>query len=100
MPDMSIDERKKMLKKGWPVMAFIENRLAGDPTNWWAPNDSCIKAMLRTCGLKVVANPGHEIYIAKQDPKLNAVAKNWNNSEYLSAIGQDWSSKLDLKVKW
>ncbi len=97
--DMSIDERKKMLKKGWPLMAFIEERLAGDPTNWWAPNHSCILAMLRTCGLKVVSNPGHEIYIAKPHPKLTAVAKTWNNSEYLSAIGQDWSSKVDMKVK-
>ena len=97
--DLSIDKRKKMLEKGWPLMAFIENRLAGDPTNWWAPNHACILAMLRTCGLRVVANPGHEIYIAKPDAKLTAVAKGWNNSEYLSAIGQDWSSKLELKVK-
>ncbi len=97
--DMSIDERKQMLKKGWPLMAFIEERLAGDPTNWWAPNHSCIKAMFRTCGLRITAHPGHEIYIARPDKRLSSVAKTWNNSEYLSAIGLDWSRKLDLKVK-
>jgi tRNA (mo5U34)-methyltransferase len=98
-PDMGIDDRKKMLKKGWPQMSFIEKKLAGDVTNWWAPNHSCILAMLRTCGLSVVSNPGHEMYIAKADQKLTSVAKGWNNSEYLSAIGQDWQKTLSLKVQ-
>lgn len=97
-PNIGMDERKKMLKKGWPTMAFIEQRLADDPTNWWAPNHSCILAMLRTCGLSVVDHPGHEMYIAKPDPKLTPVAKGWNQSEYLSAIGQDWSTQLASKV--
>jgi tRNA (mo5U34)-methyltransferase len=96
--DLHIDKRKKMLKKGWPAMGFIENKLAGDPTNWWAPNHACIISMLRTCGLSVVTNPGHEIYIAKPDEKLTAVAKGWNKSEYLSAIGQDWESQLASKI--
>lgn len=97
--NIKITQRNKMLKKGWPQMAFIENKLADDPTNWFAPNHSCILAMLRTCGLKAVAHPAHEIYIAKPDSKLTAVSKGWNNSEYLSAIGQDYSRKLELKVK-
>lgn len=97
-PDMSLDERKQMLKKGWPVMSFIEKRLASDPTNWWAPNHACIEAMLRTCGLKVTSRPGHEMYIAKPDPKRTHVAKGWNRSEYLSANGQDWAKALEEKV--
>jgi tRNA (mo5U34)-methyltransferase len=98
-PDMTIDERKQMLEKGWPVMAFIEKRLANDPTNWWAPNHSCIEAMLRTCGLKVTSRPGHEMYIAEPDASLTAVVNDWNHSEYLSAIGQEWMETLDSKVK-
>jgi tRNA (mo5U34)-methyltransferase len=97
-PDMTLDERKQMLKKGWPVMAFIEKRLANDPTNWWAPNHACIEAMLRTCGLNVTAKPGHEIYITKPDKSRKAVAKDWNQSEYLSAIGQDWLEAVATKV--
>ena len=97
-PDMTMDERDDMLKKGWPLMAFIEKRLANDPTNWWAPNHSCIEAMLRTCGLKVLDHPGHEMYIAEPDKSLEAVARGWNHSEYLSAIGQDWSVALEAKV--
>jgi tRNA (mo5U34)-methyltransferase len=97
--DFSVDERDHMLKQGWPLMAFIEQKLAGDPTNWWAPNHSCIISMLRTCGLNVVANPGHEIYIARPTEELKAVVNTWNHSEYLSAIGKDWNKDVDAKVK-
>jgi tRNA (mo5U34)-methyltransferase len=89
--DISMDERNAMLNNGWPKMSFIEKRLAGDPTNWWAPNHACVHAMLNTCGLKVKSNPGHEIYIAEPDPSLEAVAQLWNRSEYLSAIGKSGS---------
>ncbi|HVM35644.1 MAG TPA: TIGR04290 family methyltransferase [Actinomycetota bacterium] len=61
--DLGIDERDRMLHPGWPKMAFIERNLAGDPTNWWAPNHAAIEAMLRSAGMRVVERPGHEIYI-------------------------------------
>jgi tRNA (mo5U34)-methyltransferase len=96
--DLNMDERKTMLKKGWPVMGFIEQKLAGDPTNWWAPNHACILAMLRTCGLNAVVNPGHEIYIAQPDKTLTSVAQGWNKSEYLSATGKEWILELDVKL--
>lgn len=97
--DMTIDERADMLQKGWPVMAFVEQKLAGDPTNWWVPNHSCIEAMLRTCGLKVMEIPGHEIYIAQPDDALTCVAAEWNHSEYLSAAGQEWMGTIKTKVR-
>lgn len=49
---MGIDERETLLDPGWPKVAFIEHRLAGDPTNWWAPNHSAVQAMLRSAGLE------------------------------------------------
>jgi tRNA (mo5U34)-methyltransferase len=79
-------------------MAFIEDRLAGDPTNWWAPNHSCILSLLRSCGLNVIATPGHEIYVATPDDSLTAVSKTWNKSEFLSAIGETWLPKIKMKV--
>lgn len=97
--NLQFHQRKKMLKPGWPKMAFIESSFADDVTNWFAPNHSCIVAMLRTCGLKVTATPGHEIYIAKPEPGYTNVASGWNHSEYLSAIGKDYSHILDAKVK-
>ena len=68
--NLSIDEREEMLRPGWPAMAFIERDLAGDPTNWWAPNAACVEAMLRSCGLKVQARPGHEIWLCR--PRASA----------------------------
>jgi tRNA (mo5U34)-methyltransferase len=96
--DLKINSRELMLEKGWPKMAFIEKKLAGDPTNWWAPNRSCIEAMLRTCGFKITAKPGHEIFICEKDADGNSVITGWNESEYYSAIGSDWEKVLDKKV--
>jgi tRNA (mo5U34)-methyltransferase len=64
--DLSIDAREEMVAPGWPRMAFIEHALAGDPTNWWAPNQACVEAMLRAVGLEPVSRPGHEITLARR----------------------------------
>jgi tRNA (mo5U34)-methyltransferase len=61
--NVSIDEREELLEDDWPKMAFIEHRLAGDPTNWWAPNAACVEALLRTAGFRIVARPEHEFYL-------------------------------------
>ncbi len=69
--DVSIDERERLAEPGWPRAAFIEKSLADDWTNWWAPDDACVRAMARSAGLEVVASPGHEIYVcepADDDP--------------------------------
>jgi len=63
--DCSIEDRSPLLEPGWPKMAFIENSLAGDPTNWWVPNHAAVAAMLRSAGLRVTARPGHEIYLCE-----------------------------------
>ncbi|HLT06441.1 MAG TPA: TIGR04290 family methyltransferase [Cyclobacteriaceae bacterium] len=97
-PDYKINDREEMLEAGWPKMAFIEDRLAGDPTNWWVPNQAGIKAMLRTCGLQVIASPVDETYICKPETTLH-VARAWNESEFLSATGQIWQDQLELKIQ-
>jgi tRNA (mo5U34)-methyltransferase len=66
--DLGLGERDRLLAPGWPRAAFIERRLAGDPTNWWAPDDACVRAWLRSAGLRVTATPGHEIYVCAPDP--------------------------------
>lgn len=60
--DLPLTERRRMAAAGWPKLAFIEHRVAGDPTNWWAPNDACARAMLRSSGFEVLADPEHETY--------------------------------------
>jgi tRNA (mo5U34)-methyltransferase len=66
--DHPIEERAPLIDPGWPKMAFIEHRFAGDPTNWWVPNHAGIEAMLRSSGLRVTARPAEEIYLCEPDP--------------------------------
>jgi tRNA (mo5U34)-methyltransferase len=60
--DLPLGERRYLAKPGWPKLAFVEKRLAGDPTNWWAANDACVEAMLRSSGFNVLSRPAHEVY--------------------------------------
>ena len=87
-----------MLHPGWPKMAFIEHKLNNDPTNWWAPNEACVEAMLRSSGMEVMHHPGDEILICRKSKENPSVATTWNRSEYLSAIGQEWLENAALKV--
>ncbi len=61
-PDLPLEERRRLLAPGWPSMAFVEAKMAGDPTNWWVPNRACGEALLRSVGLRVVARPGDEMF--------------------------------------
>ena len=65
--DRSLDDREELLQTDWPKMAFIERRMAGDPTNWWVTNATAVKAMLRSTGLRVTEQPGHELYVCIPD---------------------------------
>jgi tRNA (mo5U34)-methyltransferase len=66
--DLPIDERDRLREPGWPVMAFLERKLAGDDTNWWAPNAACVEAMARSAGLRVDEHPAHEIWLCSPGP--------------------------------
>lgn len=61
--DLAFFQRERLGEAGWPRMSFIERRFAGDPTNWWAPSTSCCEAMLRSAGMRIVAQPSHETWI-------------------------------------
>jgi len=65
--DLPLLEREVLRSDGFPQMAFIEKKLAGDMTNWWAPNHAAVLAMLRSTGLRIVAQPGHEIYVCEPE---------------------------------
>lgn len=62
--NVTLEEREIMNRRGWPRMAFIEEALENDPTNWWAPNAACVEAMLRVAGFHITARPGDEMYVA------------------------------------
>jgi tRNA (mo5U34)-methyltransferase len=65
--DLPLDERHRLLAPGWPRMAFIERQVAGDATNWWAPNHSGVEALLRSAGFRIVDRPEHEFYLCEAD---------------------------------
>jgi tRNA (mo5U34)-methyltransferase len=83
--NISLEERALMCRRGWPRMAFIEHALENDPTNWWAPNDACVEAMVRASGLRVLAKPGHEIYVCEPNERESPLSV-WARESELQAI--------------
>ena len=86
--DRGINNREVLREPGWPKMAFIEHRLAGDPTNWWVANRAGIEAMLRSSGLRVLGRPDEETYLCAPDPERPSCVSTWNAAELLSATGR------------
>lgn len=43
----------------------VEERFAGDPSNWWVPNRACAEAMLRTAGFEILEHPEEEVYLCR-----------------------------------
>lgn len=96
--DFSFNKRRLLESHGWPSMAFIEQSFSGDPTNWWVPNAAAIKAICRSCGLEFIEKAGKETYFFERMQERIPVAQSWNRSEYLSAIGCDWSNEVAKKT--
>lgn len=86
--NLPFDARERLSAPGWPKMAFVEHRLADDPTNWWAPNHAAVEAMLRSCGMEVVERPGQETYVCRPDPEHPGCATDWNRAEFEAALGR------------
>jgi len=87
-PSVDLLDRSPLRQPGWPCMAFIERQLAGDPTNWWAPNHACIEALLRSAGFRVTARPGHEIYLAQPDPACDNITASLRQQELAAIRGE------------
>ncbi|MGI8546071.1 MAG: TIGR04290 family methyltransferase [Gemmatimonadaceae bacterium] len=88
--DRDIMDRDDFSTPGWPKMAFIEHKFAGDPTNRWAPNHAGVEAMLRSSGLRVTDRPGHEIYLCEPDENEPAWPRADGVAELRSATGRPW----------
>ncbi len=65
--ELKFTERDEMRRSGWPTLAFVEGRFAGDPTNWWVPNHACCRALLRETGFEIVSEPYDEVYVCRRD---------------------------------
>jgi tRNA (mo5U34)-methyltransferase len=87
--DYPLHQRTVMQRRGWPRMAFIERSLAGDSTNWWAPNHACVEAMLRSTGMRAIRRISHETYLCQ--PR----ARSRNGSHGRSTV----AAELDAAVR-
>ncbi|MFO7177358.1 MAG: TIGR04290 family methyltransferase [Pseudomonadota bacterium] len=85
--NLELENREPLARPGWPRLAFIEHSLAGDCTNWWAPNRACMEAMLRSTGMRVVSRPLEEFYVCEPDPDQPSSMWSWNEDEYWAATG-------------
>ena len=86
-PDMDLLDREAMREPGWPKLAFIEKRLAGDETNWWTPNLAGVEAMLRAAGMRVLHRLPQEIFVCEPDPANPSALETWGRGEFLAATG-------------
>ena len=50
----------------FPRMYFIEQKYAGDATNWWIPNRACVEAMLRSSGFEILQHPESEVFVCRR----------------------------------
>ncbi|MFW6078799.1 MAG: TIGR04290 family methyltransferase [Gemmatimonadota bacterium] len=65
--DSPIEARSLFEHPRYPALYFVEHRYAGDPTNWWIPNESGLTAMLRSAGLRIVAHPFEELWVCEPE---------------------------------
>jgi tRNA (mo5U34)-methyltransferase len=97
--DRGLNEREALRDPGWPKLAFIEHRLAGDPTNWWIPNHAGVEAMLRSSGMRVVSRMDAETYICEPDLDRPSSVSTWNSSELRAAVGLPWQDEVTPKLE-
>ena len=53
-------------RPAYPKLHFVEERYAGDPTNWWIPNRAGAEAILRSAGFDIAAHPEEEVFICRR----------------------------------
>ena len=76
--DYDFWETDLFAKEGIPLMYFIENSFAADPTNWWIPNRAAVEAMLRSAGFTITEHPEEEVYICRRSAFLEKQPNAWH----------------------
>jgi tRNA (mo5U34)-methyltransferase len=70
--DYPFEETAVFERPGHPAMYFVEQRYAGDWTNWWIPNRAAIEAMLRSAGFAIETRAEDEVYLCRRGPRRSA----------------------------
>ena len=58
----------------FPKLFFVEQRYAGDPTNWFIPNKAGMEALLRSAGFEIEDNPEREVFLCRRGQRPYGVA--------------------------
>jgi tRNA (mo5U34)-methyltransferase len=75
--DYPFSEQAIFDQPDYPRLHFVEQRYAGDPTNWWIPNRACAEALLRSAGFEIMSHPETEVFVCK----AALTAESWPESE-------------------
>ncbi len=84
--DYTLEERSALSEPSWPRMAFVEDRLHGDPTNWWVPNVPCLEALIRSAGL-LPGRIAHDTFLCKPAQSRRTELDELNEAQYRAAAG-------------
>lgn len=71
--DYAFEDESPFAREDWPRLHFVEHRYARDPTNWFFPNMAASKAMLRSAGFRIEAQPEPEVYLCRRAERPEAV---------------------------
>jgi tRNA (mo5U34)-methyltransferase len=71
-PDYPFTETAPFLRPGYPAMYFVEDRYAGDWTNWWIPNRAGAEAMLRSAGFVIDRRGEDDVYLCRRGARRSA----------------------------
>jgi tRNA (mo5U34)-methyltransferase len=77
-PDYPFEEREIFNEPAFPKLHFIEQRYAGDPTNWWVPNRAGLEAMLRSAGFRIEARPEAEVFMCRRSRRVASEGVPWS----------------------
>lgn len=76
--DYPFEERDVFNEPAFPKLHFIEQRYAGDPTNWWVPNRAGLEAMLRSAGFRIEARPEAEVFMCRRSRRVASEGVPWS----------------------
>jgi tRNA (mo5U34)-methyltransferase len=71
-PDYPFEDTEIFERPGFPAMYFVEQRYAGDWTNWWIPNRAGVEAMLRSAGFVIETRAEDEVYLCRRAQRRSA----------------------------
>ena len=82
--DVDFNDRSELVAPHFPKLSFIEHKLAGDPTNWFAFDPAAVEAALRSCGFAGVTRLTDELWRAE---KPADAGKPWWDDGVLDRLG-------------